>query len=221
METAERLVVLRTGSPRYAPAVIDLAQLHADRFNLRRDRADSDAAVRWFEIGVAAVEPTERRAALVRLGTVLRRRHVWSGQSADFAASVDFWTKLLAATPEVNADHLDWLGGLAAVLIDRYEHDGSITDLDAAVATVDRTIAAVGVEMPVAQRRRLNDIELAVVSRRCRATGRPDDLDRLLRLSRHVLDEADPGTARGYRQLATDHAFFLIRRFNRVATKAP
>ena len=208
----DRLVTLVPDAPSRLPYLTGLAISHRDRFRIRHERADIDAAIKALTRVAGGSAPAERRSLTIELGGMLRERYEWSGELADVDTSLAFWRELLDATPVAELDHADWLGGLVKTLLDRFGLSHRAADLDAAVAAVDEALGAVaGQHILTTQRQRLSEMEAVAVQERYQALGRASDLDRLVQLS----GEAIADSAQGGPERAADHAFFLLRRFDR------
>jgi hypothetical protein len=195
-EALGRLVELVPESdPRRAGYLSGLAMSYLDRFRSRHERADIDAAIERLAQVADGSAPAERRSAAIGVGTIMRERHLWSGELPDVDASLAFWRRLLDATPAADPDHAEWLGGAVGTWLDRYDISQQAEDLDAAVEAVDEALHALaGRDIPAAYRRRLRNLEAGVLQVRYRSSGRGPDLDRLLALTGAELDESEPGS---------------------------
>jgi tetratricopeptide (TPR) repeat protein len=205
----QRLVAqLGDDDPDLERQLVNLALLHRERFRLRHRRADIDAAVGAFARAVGA-PPGRKPSLALDLGLVMRERYESSGELGDVDAALAFWRALVEATPPTRPEYPDRLGGLVGTLVDRYRHGGGAADLDAAVDAAEQALAE-----PTAHRSRLRELAAVAVQERYRSLGRGPDLDRLVLLSREAFDETAEGDGERTR-LAADHAFFLLRRFDR------
>jgi len=218
MAALERLVTLvQDTDPSWLKYLTGLAQTHLDRFRAGHERTDIDAAISALTRAVDSSAPADRRSLTIRLGDILRERHEWSGELPDVDAALTFWRGLLDATPAAEPDHAEWLGGVVGTLVYRFQLSHSAADLDAAVAAVDEdSHALAGQHIPAAHRQRLSGIAEAARQERYWALGRAADLDRLIQLSGEAVSESDPGSPARTRR-AADHAFFLLRRFDRAS----
>ena len=217
----ERLVTLvPDADPSSLAYLTGLASSHRTRFRIRHERTDIDAAISVLTRAADSSAPAERRSLTIELGSTLRERYEWSGELPDVDAGLAFWRGLLDATPLAEPDYADWLGGLVGTLLDRFGLSRRAADLDAAVAAVDEALhAAAGQHIPAAHRQRLSEMGAVAVQERYQVLGRAADLDRLVQLSGEAIGDSDPGS-RERTTRAADHAFFLLRRFDRTSDQA-
>jgi hypothetical protein len=125
--------------PSYASA---LGNVLGMRFEARGDPADLGAAIDWSRVSALAAPAGERWWILYNLSANLATRHEMLGRPADFAEALQAARDALASDPPESA-RAALASDLATLLLDRYERDGSIDDLRAAIG-VARAAGATG-----------------------------------------------------------------------------
>jgi len=219
--TLERLVTLtRDSDPRHPKYLLGLADSYRDRFRIGHERADIEAAIDRLQRSIQGSPSADRRSLTIKLGRYLRERYERDGKLADIDVALAFWRGQLDTTRVTEPDYAEWVGAVAETWLDRYDCSHSPADLDAAVDAVNQARQALeGQHVSAAREQRLGQLEAAVVQERYRQLGRAADLERLLVLSGRALGDLAPGGAERTAR-AAEHAFLLLRRFDRAGDQA-
>jgi tetratricopeptide (TPR) repeat protein len=138
---SDELALARTDDPnRYALQVM-LGEALYDRFTLRGDAEDRDAAIDAYTTAVHSDDAHADPRIVAKLGTALRRRYAHAGHRMDLDTAFTELRKALANTDDRRPGRTELLATLAAVALERYELLREDSDLDTAVAAGEEAVA--------------------------------------------------------------------------------